>query len=823
MTHILMGGLPAELTLWLSERLGGVSVRMAKSGKEILEELGRSEVSLLILDHGVSDPPATEVLSQARTTLSPEKLPVVYCLNEDVGSDLLKRLGAQLDVSQVLLHPLDPDELARQVAAILGLPRLPAGAGEGAEGLAPTLGACHAPLPTERQIMKGVAGVWDRFAATTIERLEALEQAGVALLEGTLNPELRQRAEREAHKLAGSVGTFGFAAGSKFARELEHMLQGGVLLSTTQALRFSELVVALRLELERAPVVSSTEPDSADKRRSLLILDKDTDLAERLGVEAASRGMRVETATDLSGARKAIAVAPPDVVLLDFCFSECPEDGLNLLRELSLRIPPVPVMVLTARDSFTDRVEVARRGGRGFLSKALSPSQILEAVSQLLHRLRSAEAKVMAVDDDPQVLSTLRSLLEPRGVRLATLDEPLRFWEVFEEFSPDLLLLDVEMPHLSGIELCRVIRDDARWGGEPVIFLTAHTDPETVHSVFVAGADDFVTKPIIGPELLMRLFNRLERSQLQRSMAESDPLTGVANRRKSAGVLEQFLRLAERHSQPCCVAVLNLDHLKRVNDQYGHAAGDVALRRLGQLLEQAFKSDDVVGRWGGEDFVIGMYGFSRYDGVQRLAELLERLRQERFSGTADAQFRMTFSAGVAEYPEDGADLQALYRAAAETLRQAKAAGRDRVLPVGWSPEQSAKLKSVDVALVMGDEAEACLVLHYLGTRGYRARWLKDGKEAAKALGGSGSSLRAKVVVLDVDVPRLDGLELLKRLAWEGILQRSRVIMLTAPSVNDEVTAALKLGAFDHVAKPFSLPVLGQHIRRALEKKMKSEV
>lgn len=804
MTHILVGGLPTEVTTWLSERLGGVSVRVAGSGKEVLEELGRDDVSLLILDHAVSGPPAPEVLRQVRTALRRQKLPVVYSLSEGLESDLPQRLVAELGVSQVLFHPLDPEELARQVSATLGLPFHP---------------AATDPCAEPQQIMKGVAGVWDRFAATTIERLQVLEQAGVSLLEGGLTPDLRQRAEREAHKLAGSLGTFGFAAGSRFAREIEHMLQAGALLSEAQALRFSELVVALRLELERTPAVNrhGREPsESDDKRPWVFIVDGDADWAERLAVEAVSRGMRVGTAKDLAEAKSALAVAVPDVVLLDLCSAGRPEEGMNLLAELCSRDPQVPVLVLTAKDAFTDRVEVARRGGSGFLPKALSPSQMLESVTQLLNRLPATAATVMAVDDDPQVLAALKSLVEARNIRLTTLDDPLRFWETFEESSPDLLVLDVDMPHLSGIELCRVVRNDARWAGEPILFLTALTDAETVHRVFAAGADDFVSKPIVGPEVLTRILNRLERSRLHRSMAEVDPLTGVANRRKSAHVLEQFLRLAERHGQPVCLGVLNPDHLRQINERYGHAAGDAVLRRLGQLLGEAFRSADIAGRWGGEEFVIGMHGLSRSDGVQRLAEVLESLRQEKFSGPGESEFRVTFSAGIAEYPEDGTDLEALYRAADETLRQAKQAGRDRVLPVGWSSEQREKLKSVDVALVMGDEAQACLVLHSLETRGYRARWLQDSKAAAKALGGLNSSLKVKVILLDVDVPGLDGLELLRRLVQEGVLERSRVIMLTAPSVDDDVTAALELGAFDHVAKPFSLPVLVGRIRRALE-------
>src|SRR5207253_7227841 len=139
---------------------------------------------------------------------------------------------------------------------------------------------------------------------------------------------------------------------------------------------------------------------------------------------------------------------------------------------------------------------------------------------------RTVEARVLVVDDDPVMLGALERVLAGRGYRTTTLSDPLRFWDVLEESPPDLVLLDVDMPGLTGIDLCRALRTDLRWAGVPVLFLTAYSDADTVQSVFAAGADDYVTKPVIGPELVTRVANRLERTQLHRRLAETDVLTG---------------------------------------------------------------------------------------------------------------------------------------------------------------------------------------------------------------------------------------------------------------------------------------------------------
>jgi diguanylate cyclase (GGDEF)-like protein len=143
-------------------------------------------------------------------------------------------------------------------------------------------------------------------------------------------------------------------------------------------------------------------------------------------------------------------------------------------------------------------------------------------------------------------------------------------------------------------------------------------------------------------------------------------------------VLEHFLGLCHRHGHTLAFGILDLDHFKQVNDRHGHAAGDDVLRRVAHLLQQSFRGEDVVARWGGEEFAVAMYASTKADGARRLSVMLDILRGVRFE-SAGATFGVTFSAGVAEYPANAEDLEALYRAADGALYQAKAAGRARIV------------------------------------------------------------------------------------------------------------------------------------------------
>ncbi|WP_373525109.1 response regulator, partial [Nostoc sp.] len=374
--------------------------------------------------------------------------------------------------------------------------------------------------PSRQHPLTALTGIWERFNPRISDQVAVLEQAVAAVSKNTFSQKLRTEAEQEAHTLAGSLGTFGFSKGSQLAKKIEHLLQTGLSAGTKEVKLFQKLVTALRQEIERPPdgLVTVADPNADEPK--LLIIDSDRQLADELVIVAHTQGIRAEVAT-LAEARDKIARDHPNVVLLDPDVSNSTKEGLLLLAELRKQQPALPVLVFTAHDSLSNRVEVSRLGGYGFFQKPVPPNQVLEAVTQLLQRTDPVtEATVMVVDDDPQILAILRTLLEPWGLKVVTLDDPRQFWEKLAASSPDLLILDIKMPYLSGFELCQVVRNDSRWGGLPVLFLTAPTDADTINQVFAVGADDYVSKPIVGPELVTRIINRLERIKLLRRLAQ---------------------------------------------------------------------------------------------------------------------------------------------------------------------------------------------------------------------------------------------------------------------------------------------------------------
>ncbi|MCA1694952.1 MAG: response regulator, partial [Actinobacteria bacterium] len=324
---------------------------------------------------------------------------------------------------------------------------------------------------------------------------------------------------------------------------------------------------ALEADPAEAPAAATTG--------ELLVVGSDRDRMLRLADEAAARGLGASVALSPVEAHDALERWRPRIVLLDPVLPGGIQAALAFLSEVS---SSVPVVVLNDPEGELDRVEVARRGGRGFLPRSLPVAELIDYVVGLRERLRASETKILAVDDDASILEAIRAVLTGDGLTVEVCSEPGRLWAELDRVHPDLLVLDIEMPGASGLELCRAVRNDPRWSALPVLILTARSEPDTAEAVFMAGADDYIAKPFGGCELSARIANRLERIRLLRALADTDHLTGLANRRRAAEAIETFRRLSQRGGQPLCLALFDIDGLKRINQALGHSGGDAALR-----------------------------------------------------------------------------------------------------------------------------------------------------------------------------------------------------------------------------------------------------
>jgi diguanylate cyclase (GGDEF)-like protein len=636
-----------------------------------------------------------------------------------------------------------------------------------------------------------VRELWEQARPVALERLNVLDDAVAAVMAGTLDDGLRDAAMREAHKLAGSLGTFGLREATDRAAALETAFATPPPLQTAPQL--AEHAVELRRLVEAGEAGGAVA--GPQRTPDVVAVGLPVEAAMALIAAGDERGLAVVAVGDLEA-----AVSAPVALLADI-------DGLPEAIE-QLTQGGVAVALVLAPDVPHDRVELVRRGARRLLPADASPDALIDALGALTESSRPPAGRILVLDDDPTILLVTEAILGGAGYEVSVLEDPLAVWAALERTRPDLMICDVSMPGLDGIDLCRTLRADSRWQGLPLLFMTAHNTPEIVSGLFAAGADDYVNKPVLGPELLARVRARIERQALQRAIEDVDRLTGLLRRDTARAQLEGLLKLGDRLGQPVCIVALIVDGLADINREHGHAAGDAALAAAGQALRGAFAADGVAARWGGGELVVGMVGLGIHDARDRVGAVLEEVR---LTPVPAADLRITLSAGLAAWPADGDDVDTLVGAAVDAARDARAAGGDRL----HTPAADAEVDDVDVALVEDDDVLAPLLIHALRTRGYNVRRIADGDEAARLLGGPRPALRAELVLLDWDLPGRDGLTVLRGLAEDGGLVGTKVMMLTFRASEREVLSSLELGAVDHVAKPFSVPVLMQRVRRLL--------
>jgi diguanylate cyclase (GGDEF)-like protein len=681
-------------------------------------------------------------------------------------------------------------------------------------------GAAGAPDGNERGRSAGgartdrahqaLADIARRARATNTARAQEVESVLMAAVAGqALSEAQRRSAERAAHMVAGSAGTIGMHQVSELARELEATIAGGAIAEPAGLLHALALLREIQRQLddESGAGLTATEP-TVEGRHEILVVTADDANAARIEDAAQERGWAGRWALDSTSARAAIRRGAPDVVVLDAALE--PLVGSAFLPGPSADRPRHPSVVIAADDGPASRTAALLAGADAVVGPSLPPEAVV-AVAIEAAGLPPVEPGHILVLADPATASAVEAALAGTTVDLTAVTEASALAAALTAGSPDAIVLAVGSE--DDRTTCRDLKADPVSATLPVIALVPRLVPDDVAAAFAAGADDVVPTPLVTAELLARVVAWIERARLRRTLREVDPLTRLTNRRATTSRYAALAEEAQEVSSPLSVAMIDIDGMGTLNDEHGYAFGDIVLERLAALLVSSFRERDVVGRWAGQEFLVVMRGLRRADGVARIAAILESLRNHQFVDARGETVYATFRAAVAEHGVDGRDLPSLVRQLNQVLASAKRAGGNRVLPVGWTSQTVRN--TTDVFIVEDDEMLAGLLQQALDTRGLRSEHEVDGKVALERLIGP-NRLTARVILLDVDLPGMNGLDVLRRLEAEGVLAHSHVIMLTAYAGEQDVITAMRHGAFDHAAKPFSLPVLTQRLRRALD-------
>ncbi len=306
-----------------------------------------------------------------------------------------------------------------------------------------------------------------------------------------------------------------------------------------------------------------------------------------------------------------------------------------------------------------------------------------------------SEPVILVAEDSMLIRTVLTDQLTSSGYRVIEAADGEQAVETCQRERPDMVLLDVEMPRLDGYGVLSRLKADTNLADIPVVFVTARVTPKDLVEGLRLGAHDYLRKPFDPSELLARVGAALRVKALQDElrvrnaelelMARTDALTGLVNRRNLEEHLAAHASLAHRHSTTMAVLVVDVDRFKRVNDEHGHAAGDAVLRVVASRMADGVRREDVVGRWGGEEFLV----VAPYSDLDAAATLGERIRtwvgDTPIPLPDGGALTVTISVGCAAGSDQA--WEELVRRADAALYAAKASGRNRVVidPLSRSP------------------------------------------------------------------------------------------------------------------------------------------
>jgi len=420
---------------------------------------------------------------------------------------------------------------------------------------------------------------------------------------------------------------------------------------------------------------------------------------------------------------------------------------------------------------------------------------------------------ILIVDDDDLFRQFLVDRLSLEGYHVDEANSVRAAKRKLTEKTYDLITLDLVMYPESGYQLFHFLNEDPTLKWIPLIVLSGKNDVEDKIKCLRSGADDYVAKPFEFQELSARIYRLITRSKQFEYMAFRDPLTGVFNRRYFDLQLKSELNRVQRYTGDLTVAIIDVDHFKKVNDTYGHHVGDLILQALCYILQSNIRATDILARLGGEEFVL-LFPQTSAEQVQYIIEkVMQGLRKEPITKHEGEEYRITFSAGIAEWKE-GIEAAELIRQADEALYEAKNKGRDQVQIYSQENNQLVQLEETPkkkVLLVDDDEMILSILKSKLKELPIKMMEAQDGEEAFELLRRETFDL----CIIDGIMPKLDGFSLVEKIKQDPACQQTKILMLSGRKKEEDIVKGLLLGANDYMSKPFSLVELEIRVKRLL--------
>lgn len=616
----------------------------------------------------------------------------------------------------------------------------------------------------------------ERFLGSARAALERLRQCAALLDLNPRDANALDSLRRELHRLRGTSGSYGFAEASERIGEMEQRARTWAIDPTLDAEHRGAHVRRVVDALHAAYGAAPPRPDDAAVREIWCVTPPPGRVAEWSKV-ATSTGVRfvVMAGSEFSGRlgqreRPYAVIAPADI-------------------GRSLPMPDGVPLVLLSGDRHAPAPASRSFGAVTVVDQDIAADDLAVIIERLAQRTSVSGGCVLILDDDPMILLLSRAICESAGLRAITLEEPARLFRALEDERPGVLLMDVQLPGMTGFDLTRQLRADPEWAELPVILFSADASKEARESAVVAGADGFLSKPVAPAELRTQLLARLEQVRAHRLAHGLNPATALPEREVGLREAGQLFGALRREGGVLSAALI------RLRDPVDEVRWPPLCARLARILRET-------GAILAHHDSLSLVATVR-DRYYPMLLALNALRAADSDGDEAPWVLGLAEASVVE-PQH---VEELWHAAADAAAVALTSRQDNHV---WTRDDSTR--APDVVIVEDDPAFSDLLEFALRQEGYTFRVLRTGPEALEALRAMPVVALKPLVLLDLDLPGLDGHAVHERL----LLDRPSdfvVVFISAHAGDADQVRALRAGAADYLTKPVSLRVLLSKLSR----------
>lgn len=654
----------------------------ARSAEEANAIFSPRDIALAIVDYRLAGADGLSWITQMRET--GRNMPIIFVSGTECDRKTFDWLRNILRVSLIVKKPIIPAVFLEQIEFVLpsnvkvlltegegittksdepadddsGSPLTPA-------GLVRQLMQIHTRLEVKTAIEVAQAN----YAQTAREDWSQLMLLLPAVRKNPADGKLFIDASNLAHKIKGTAGSLGLPEISEVAAKIEeHLCQLEPLTSALQDERWLQL--SSFIASGQAAVDSNLSEHGNLKleevpKARILLVTADQSLSNSA---SAIEDIAIDVSGSLVGARNKLSRTLYDGAILDlnlfnkqtaFIFAE-------EIRATAKDSVPLTLILANSMPGPT-AAELSYAGVTEIVSSRQALDDIKRICNNLLLDRKEQKPRILAVDDDAVLTGYLATVLSAYGMETCAINSPVDTIPTLESFDPDLVLLDVNMPALTGYEVCRSIRENEKFKNLPVLFLTGKTTAEARSAAYQAGANDFLNKPVLTDELLTRVNAQLDKNVRQNGRLAKDDVTNLFREEVLIATAQKML---SQNDGSITLSLIKIDTPESIRIVHGSDSLRAVVNHLGTMVLTHFRANDLRGRLGYEYFAIVTRGQDKTTVADAINLLSQEFSNYNFSGLQN-NFKATFTAGLADNREDGGTIYDLLNAANRRLQQAQ--------------------------------------------------------------------------------------------------------------------------------------------------------